>query len=70
LPNLHWFGTEADHAVVLSDVLACDEVQVFELYSDFDKSIRTFSGVDEILAEFQVPHDDGSPVPELNLTFG
>lgn len=69
MPNLHWFGTEADHRGVLSDILALDEVQVFELYSRPDKPIRTFSNVTDILAEFDVPHQGGSrrTTLELNL---
>lgn len=67
MPNLHWFGTEADHAMVLSEILAFDEVQVFELYSGYGESIQTFSEVDEILAGFQIPYDDGSLPARIDL---
>lgn len=69
MPNLHWFGTESDHALVLSDIFALEEVQVFELYSEPGKCIRTFSDADDVLSLFQAPNDDGSPrtVIHLNL---
>lgn len=67
LPNLHWFGSEDDHATLLSQIFAMNDFVVFELYSEPGQSIRTFSNVDETLAEFQVPHSDGTPKTTLNL---
>lgn len=69
MPNLDWFGTEADHASVLSDILGLGEVRIFELYSEFGKPIREFTEVDDVLAEFHVPYDNGTPrnVIHLNL---
>jgi len=67
LPNLHWFGTEADHAIILSNILGLDAVQVFELYSQYDTPIRTFTNVDDILAEFQRPHEGGSLRAQIDL---
>lgn len=67
MPNLHWYGSEDDHAVILSEIFALDEFDVFELYLEPGQSIRTFATVDETLAEFQVPHGDGSPRLTLHL---
>lgn len=44
---------------MLTEILAFDDIRIFELYSAYDKPIRTFSLADEILAEFAVPHLDG-----------
>lgn len=67
MPNLHWFGTEDDHAEVLSAIFALDAFEVFELYSRPGQPIRVFSSVDEALEEFQVPHSDGTPKEKLHL---
>lgn len=61
MPNLHWFGNEAEHKAVLSDILTRNEVEIFELYSEPEKPIRKFSTVDDILAEFDLPFPGGQP---------
>lgn len=67
MPNLHWFGTEDDHAALLSQIFATNDFDVFELYSAPGQSIRTFSNVDETLAEFQLPLSNGTPKTTLHL---
>lgn len=67
LPNLNWFGSEDDHATLLSEIFAMNDFDVFELYSNPGQSIRTFSDVDETLADFQVPYSNGTPRATLHL---
>lgn len=67
MPNLHWYGTEDDHAAVLSDIFALDVFEVFELYSEPGKPIRKFARVDEALELFQAPLLDGTARSTIHL---
>lgn len=67
MPNLNWYGTETDHFDVLTEIIESGEVTVYEHYSRPDHSIRTFNSAAEILAEFDIPYDNGAPRVELSL---
>ncbi|MDT0683434.1 hypothetical protein RM543_12115 [Roseicyclus sp. F158] len=47
--------------------MATEDFQVYELYSEPGKSIRIFTDVDEILAEFEVPHEGGNRRHAIDL---
>ena len=67
MPNLHWFGTEADHKNILSDIPLMPEIQIFELYSPMGENIRTFDTTEQIIAEFQNPYENGEDRRTLDL---
>ncbi|WP_122072237.1 hypothetical protein [Pseudophaeobacter sp. EL27] len=60
MPNCHWFGTLEDHTAILSEIIGAGEVDVYELASQPGQNVRAFSNVEDVLAEFDVPHQDGS----------
>lgn len=60
MPNCHWFGTLDDHKAILSHIIGVGDVDVYELESQPGQNIRVFSTVDDVLAEFDIPHQDGS----------
>ncbi len=67
MPNCHWFGSIDDHAALLHDILAQDEIDIFELYSRPDTPIRIFTNVDDILSEFDIPLSNGTTPSNLHL---
>ncbi|EMO41188.1 hypothetical protein LEP1GSC186_3011 [Leptospira noguchii serovar Autumnalis str. ZUN142] len=53
MPSCSWYGTLKDHIEILNYLFQKKNCSIYESYSDFEKPIRIFSNVEEIIQEFQ-----------------
>ena len=67
MPNCDYYATIEDHKVILDHLFEENECEIYELSSDFEKSLKQFHNTKEVLDEFNREYPNGKKWTTVHL---